>query len=326
MSKELSFRFVDCFYCVVLKRRSFGLFLTLFLFACSFLFSINYEISDLKIKNANIYTIEKINQEGYAIGVCRFDPSQSSRVGQLYIYMWDPDNGLAFQVLNRPSPSPIFINNSNEISENAINDNGDMYRVHEHKLYKNNQVIESTLKWLPYFDGPMQNPKRTTSIKVNNTGMVLGTVETSSERIDLVIYDESSNSMTVISRNTKYLLSPSSINDNGVVVGEVVGQLGRQTNRGFLWSSDLGLQYLNFIPKAINNDGLIVGTNGYESGVVWRKGKIINISDEIELDSNFSTELISIDVLHDINDQGQMIGEGRTQDNRIQFVRISPRD
>ncbi len=252
------------------------------------------------------YSVDRINEKGQVVGRCGFGSKN-------YIYLWDPNNGFVYQNDNRLSISNyIYINNRCEISVNAINDDGDKYQIDNSILLKNDKVIDNQHKWLAIY-----------ALHVNNCGQVTGVIEVSQNRKCAVIFDEINKSIINFSSVTNCLLVPTDINDLGMVVGKFY--TGEEI--GFLWIPSFGLQYLHgFTPKAINNHGIIVGSRSSQFAVKWDKGNLIDISKELKLDTDLSTDINRLTSINDVNDRNQMVGEGLTQDNCKRYIAIFPLD
>lgn len=249
------------------------------------------------------YSADRINESGQVVGTCRIGYSN-------YIYLWDRENGFAYQSAFIPPNAHPCINNHGEISGLPINDTSDRYSIVDSKLTKNGIVIESSMKWISTY-----------MLKVNNCGQIAGIVEMSPDRKCAVIFDEINKSIANISSHTKYILTPTDIND----LGMVVGRFNNGEEMGFLWTPNWGIQYLKgFTPKAINNNGIIVGSRSPEIAVMWDRGILVDVADEIKLNLDFSSTINHLKVINDINDQNQMIGEGRTQNNSDRCVIILP--
>lgn len=272
--------------------------------------AISYKITEFGPPNPSyyssyhvyFYSADYINESGQVVGRCSLGSKN-------YIYLWLPSNEFGYQIDNRSILNSPYINNRGEISTFAINDAGDKYSISDSKLTKNGTIIESSLKWDSRY-----------RLKVNNCGMIAGVAQISNRNCG-VIFNEKNRSITNICTNTKYFLAPSDINDLGMVIGGFYN--GQEM--GFLWTPSFGIQYLEgFTPKAINNHGIIVGSRLPESAVMWKKGDLIDLSKEFKVDTDFSIDIVRLTTVNDINDQNQMCGEGKTQNNAVRYVAIFP--
>lgn len=109
------------------------------------------------------------------------------------------------------------------------------------------------------------------------------------------------------------------INEKSQVVGSssrqrLIGEKRDPPRHAFLWErgrmSDLGAlpNAENSEADAINNHGAIVGKSGGRA-VLWKNGRIRDLNDLIPKDSGWT--LVEA---HDINDKGQIVGDGRKGD------------
>jgi probable HAF family extracellular repeat protein len=99
-----------------------------------------------------------------------------------------------------------------------------------------------------------------------------------------------------------------SVNNNGDAVG--FSTLGRAGDRAVLFAggkaTDLGFAGQ---ATAINNGGTIVGTSGDSRAVRYQGGKAVDLNTLIPAGSGFTLK-----AANDINDAGQIVGEGSTAD------------
>lgn len=107
---------------------------------------------------------------------------------------------------------------------------------------------------------------------------------------------------------------PAAINDLSEVI--LVSDFSEKGN-SWLWQNGK-LQNLwdNGLAKAINNFGLVVGIKDNHA-VIWEKGETKKLFDLIE-----NPEWDKLSIAHDINDQGEIVGEGVHQGKRTAFLLI----
>lgn len=210
-----------------------------------------------------------------------------------------------------------YINNLGQYSTTTIADNGALYSIDTNKrLCKNGNPIETSLKWL-----------NTYKLRVNNTGKVLGAVESAPRKATMVIYNEEDKSIIPIPSPVKYQIHPEDINDLDWVVGSYND--GSGNFHGILWTPEFGTLILkNITPAAINNYGIIVGATfpipgtGYKRGVIWNKGLLFDLSDMLKLDQDFSNDLLYVSEISDINDMGEMVGWGPNINNSYPAISV----
>lgn len=242
-----------------------------------------YKITDLKNpEGRSIEWVTNINKSGQVVGTTGFNSKN-------HFFLWNEETGYTFTVFKSiggyyPAFVP-FVNDKGALSENPITNNGDQYRVDNlGKLRKNNVIVECPLKW-------RVNESR---LRVNNSGQVLGNIESSPNKHNLVIWNESNGQITYIHPESKYEIISAGINDRGWVVGWFSDGINRH---GILWTPEFGVQAIpNFFPTAINNCGIIAGhidaIGGHTKAALWIQGKVVDVSNELKIDSNSSTELL----------------------------------
>jgi hypothetical protein len=104
------------------------------------------------------------------------------------------------------------------------------------------------------------------------------------------------------------------LNDLGEVVG-IFFTLDTHRIHGFFGNpSGEILKIDNFVPKALNNHRQIIGKylDGEKKGkpAIWDDGVLRDLSDLTELVDDQGNQWHSLDILIDINDRGEIIGEG----------------
>lgn len=279
----------------------------------SILSATHYKIRDIGNSDVQAIFASDINQQGQVSGICKNHSTY-------YRFLWDELNDLSFQNHSSPGYSvgpgcPPYVNNNGIMSMNVISDSGDTYFIKLNKLCKNTEdnVIESSLKW----QDNVYN-----SIRVNNNNEIVGSL---SESNSLVIYNEKNKTITYIKSPLKYPLQAAGINDLGWVIGSYYD--GTNYN-GVLWTPEFGTQILPEIrPLAINNLGVIVGINHQNRAALWNKGKLVDLSEELKVDSDPSTKVLWISVISGINDRNQMSGWGPTSVHNlhnVQAIFITP--
>lgn len=102
------------------------------------------------------------------------------------------------------------------------------------------------------------------------------------------------------------------LNDLGEVAGLIKGSNGKLM--GFFGTPDEYVKIPNFSPCALNNCGQVIGhllhAPYQEAPAIWEMGKLLLMSDLISLVDNKGNTWDRIDELTDINDLGEIIGQG----------------
>lgn len=269
----------------------------------SFMSPVSHKIIDLGTSSARIQWVTNINERGQVVGMCILNAKN-------HLFKWDEATGYTFELDSRramycSAGYPPHLNKLGTLSLLPINDKGDTYHVDENnKLRKNNMVIEDALKW---------DNRECYKLSVNNSGQVLGLIETAPGRRELIIWNETSKNVTYINQGSKFNIHPSDINDRGWVIGWFMDEDGKQ--HGIFWTPELGSKILPFKPSAINNHGVIVGSKRDlgigDKAVLWFNGQIVDVNAAMNITNNPSTTVLKIIELSGINDNGQMIGWGK---------------
>ncbi|MGA8165035.1 MAG: hypothetical protein WB791_08450 [Waddliaceae bacterium] len=288
------------------------------------LFSDEYEVIELEFQSNKIEWVNSVNENGQAA-------RRISLYKKCYFFMWDSIDRYAFSE-DKPvrgtvgTGYPPYINNHGVVSELPITDAGEKYSINNTgDLCKNGVPIEKTMSWC-----------KMSKIRVNNYGQILGRVMLNNGKYSIVIFNEFNQSITTIPSPLKYPLSPEDINDLGLVVGSYHDGI---CHHGILWTPQAGTQVLvNFKPAAINNNGTIVGSKWVNNdclfghprskrrGIIWDQGLFIDISEKLNLDKLFSSNILWITELSDINDQGQIVGWGVDINLQQKGVYITPKN
>jgi probable HAF family extracellular repeat protein len=121
----------------------------------------------------------------------------------------------------------------------------------------------------------------------------------------------------------------SAVNENGLVVGVAFNSSGK--DHAFLWQDGVGMRDLGTLggsysqATGIDKNGLVIGysatTNpNLTQGFLWRSGSgMVDLSTLISPSSGW-TELVPLD----INDNGQIVGEGRNSAGQYHAFLLTP--
>ena len=259
----------------------------------------SHKIIDLTSSNKSIKWAMHINEKSQVAGMHAFNSRN-------HLFCWDGNEEYIFmpdqrkQYGIRAGGAP-FINNKGLVSDYPINDKGDKYFITNKRLWKNNKILEETLSW-----------EETEYLCVNNTGLVLASIRTSSNRSELIIFDELKGTITYIGKCFKFDIYPADINDHGSIIGWFHDGNNQQ---GIFWSINTGLIVIkDFCPTAINNHNVVAGciTSPIKRkrGALWYNGEIIDVNEALHIEKNYSTSLLYINEISDINDRGEMVGWG----------------
>jgi probable HAF family extracellular repeat protein len=159
---------------------------------------------------------------------------------------------------------------------------------------------------LPDLDGTVGS-----AVDINNRGMIVGYSETEAGDFHAVLWDDSGvTDLGTLGGDNSYALG---INDDGVVVGYSKAADGK--SHAFIWQDgimtdihdpDLHLPINESFARAINNNGMVVGTIGYD-GVVWNTpSEYVWVLTGSDLNGPSDS--------HDINDSNQVVGWHHSSD------------
>jgi hypothetical protein len=145
---------------------------------------------------------------------------------------------------------------------------------------------------------------------MNNKGLIVGMTLGYPDRA-FQVHGGAISYLPVPSDHAGWNSRPSCVNDNGLIVG----YLGTsETNDGVLWHPEAGCVllpsypgYNGSYPRAINIHGTIVGSSN--GAVIW-VGSGTNYA-IISLDMFAAQTGWTLDIAHDINDDGWIVGQGR---------------
>lgn len=165
-----------------------------------------------------------------------------------------------------------------------------------------------------------------TPIAINDAGHLLAVWHSWARELP-IIYREGRIEEVVFGLNSEGWTLPSDMNNLGQICGFHWSH--ERGFRGFAWSEGEGLSYaendadwLYFYPHALNDQGSVVGsatTRSYHrSAVLWSDGKIQDLNALLPPGSNWHLEVAS-----DINENGQIVGQGTFRGEPKAFL-LSP--
>ncbi len=182
---------------------------------------------------------------------------------------------------------------------------------------------------------------------MNNQGIILGKRWKNSENgsiREVVLYDFDTKTVTPLFKDAGYTLT--GFNDKGQICGWRIKHKSHEME-GFFWDAEKGLQSLgNFLPRALNNQGHMVGNlktdetivpyyaSQYKNAVdqlqnqklykwnpaIWQEGEIHLLEDCLDIDNLPWTTILSFNA---INDRGEILGQA-ILDNAIQTILLVP--
>lgn len=285
-------------------KPAFGALVMLFVSFSNMVSALSYSITDFRHPDGKINFASSINELGQVAGICTYNKMN-------YLYLWDDQNGFVF-IENQDVKKgysylhggPPFLNDEGNVSMSPLTNKGGKYFIDDANRLCKITVgeIERSLNWSKHY-----------KLRVNNSGQILGNAIIGG-KIVAIIYNENDCSITNVYKECKYNLYAANINDNGWVVAYYADSSSPCPQQGILWTPEFGVLYLgSFMPTAINNHGTIVGKQ-QNRGVLWEKGKLIDLSNELKISKDPTTTLLWISEISDINDRGQMIGLGQTNE------------
>lgn len=165
----------------------------------------------------------------------------------------------------------------------------------------------------------INHPCLSAAIRINNQSQILGyyfenLFSADGEPLGIkgkktVIYDLAEGQVTLF--NTGSESWGEAINDLGQVAGTIKESDGSFT--GFFGTPDQIVKIPDFYPVALNNCGQIIGAfvdNSNKNTAIWENGKLTQMSDLMTLIDNKGQTWDRIDALTDINDLGEIVGQG----------------
>ncbi len=169
----------------------------------------------------------------------------------------------------------------------------------------------------------IENPQFSAGLKINNQSQILGvffdgeitTRFKKRKKLAAAIYDLTENTARLLPFPSESF--GTDINDQGQVTGIYFNTLKNDT-QGFLFDPSADLVSIdNFVPKALNNHGQIVGKflsgDKKDKPAIWDNGALLDLSTITNLVDDQGHTWESLDFLADINDLGAIIGRGKYQ-------------
>lgn len=188
-----------------------------------------------------------------------------------------------------------FVNESNQLCEGE--DKGEL-------------VLDDRFAWV-----------RESKLFANGGGDILGSIADASGNHKLALYSELDGFATYLDISFPYTLVPEGLNDHGWTIASYQDREG--ITHGILWTPETGAQYLaQFRPTAVNNLGIIAGTNG-STALIWEDGQLSDLSEALQ--GSTSTSIVVITEVISIDDDNRMIASGITAAGEQQIVRITQR-
>jgi hypothetical protein len=304
-----------------------NIFLLFFLFSLSFAGAETYKIQDLGTLHSDMSYATCINEKGQVVGSLFTDKK--------YHFLWDPLSGLILLEANDDKPLVYagcgpFINDLGEFSQYPINNKGEKFLIENERLFKllpsgKKVELDSTLKWhMPpgLMISSADNRKiweADVGLRVNEIGLVLGLTDKGPVVLDTLSKKKYELQKLFETSSKKHLRGATHLNDKGEVTAwseEFHGWAGFYFH-SYTWTIKKGFIPFNspVIPCLINNLGKIIGFfDDAESSppTPW------NISVEMQ------EPWASIEVLMDINDEGKIVGWGKTRDGHLHAVLLVP--
>jgi hypothetical protein len=206
---------------------------------------------------------------------------------------------------------PPYINNKGQLSENHHNDLGEqVYIDSKNQLIKRDSektiLMDNTKKWV--------NQKDFT-LKINNNGKIAGVIEDiDTKKHSIAIFDTVTHSLKTIPIASSAHFAD--INDKDQIVGTAKG--GGKIN-GFIWHENFGFQIIpNFLPSAINNQGVVVGKTTNQTAAVYANGILRTMEDILGIKYDLNSHWGKLSELSDINNNGWIIGWGQRSNGVFQ--------
>lgn len=201
---------------------------------------------------------------------------------------------------------PPFIDSNGRISNVPVNSYGDSAQVnHLNQLvvYSGGECkIEQTKKWVQH------NGWR--NLRINDNGHVVGVIDEGQHppKDTIAIFNIITNELTTVPLKSSAFLT--GINDKNQVIGWT--NAGGRV-KGFIWHKEYGFQIIpNFIPSAINNNGVVVGRMAEGSrAAIYESGILRPMNDVLGIEYEFNSYCSNLSEIADINDKGWMIGWGQ---------------
>lgn len=171
-------------------------------------------------------------------------------------------------------------------------------------------VLDDTLFWV-----------RDGKLFASGSGDILGSIVDASGERQLALYSEIDGYSTRLDISSQFTLIPEGLNDHGWTIASYQDREG--ITHGILWTPETGAKYLaQFRPTAINNLGIIAGTNG-TTALIWEDGQLSDLSEALQ--GSTSTSIVVITEVISIDDDNRMIARGFTAAGEQQMVRVAQR-
>ena len=279
-----------------------------------------------------------INNRGEVYGIRKifqFSGTFEPEHYQQSLYKWTHTDNffdfLSFYHLGCPKTHPSSLSEENQLFTYGVNDYGhvlvtDQAPVLDRLATKNEGAVfsDSTI-WL--YDESLgynlqnhrfykiNHPQLTFVTTINNNSHVLGGYYTSTNHIKPSIFD-------YVAKTLRSLDFPADaigydLNDQDEIVGVYFNPQTNSYEGFYLTLSGELISIPGFIPIAMNNNGQVIGKfmdgDKKDQPALWMEGKLFDLADVVNRVDNKRTSWI-IKTVVDINDKGDIIGNGRRGD------------
>lgn len=325
-------------------------FLLIFMICSNIAFAaMKYRISDLGTLDTSTSYATSINNKGQVCGTY-YDIVKK----KIFVFLWDPHNGLRKLGIQALHYNHIFINNNGQVAGTYTNDShyGRTFTWDPSSGFldlnlkmTNLQVVDfndlgqilirtNTLDSLFCWDNGLLNKiilDNVTSywnFRINNSSEVFGEIVILNEKklgqhgaCHFSIQNNVPRNLKLVElKGNAYI---GNINEQGYAVGSVST---KNSTRGFVWHTHFGINFTpGFIPQCINSEGIMIGKNEASRLSIWDRGIITDLIESLDLDNDMSTNWESIDQVYDFNDLGQIVGVG-TINNQTHAFLLTPVD
>lgn len=238
------------------------------------------------------------------------------------LYKWEnPFNYFTYFNCNDIGyPEALYLTGGNifDVILWSVNDLGQLLVMDKDVINRNNQYQI----WVYDNDkfNKIYHPYLNAAIRINNQSQILGFYfdkQFSSDGEPLntkgkkaVIYNLNDGQVSVF--NTSGETWAADLND----LGEVAGMIKKPDGDfiGFFGTPDHHIEIENFSPSALNNCGRLIGKiidgPNQNAPAIWENGELTLLNSLVSLIDDKGNEWTRIDNLVDINDSGEIIGQG----------------